>query len=150
MASLSIWRTRLFVSMFENAVTQCELWTSNFSITLDLLEMQSLNPSPGLMNKTCIFNRVLRWHECTSNFENNILRYKVYYSKFHSLILQSSNVSSLLLCFFFFFSFWVFEKISLNHIHLVEFRTFWVTLIRMSTCQTMLEISECKPMRIYF
>lgn len=147
MASLSIWRTRLFVSMFENAVTQCELRTSNFSITLDLLEMQSLNTSPGLMNTTCIFKRVLRWYECTANFENNILRYKVYYSKFHSLILQSSNVSSLLLSFF---SFRVFEKISLKHIHLVEFRTSWVTLIRMSTSHTMLEISECKPMRMYF
>lgn len=58
------------------------------------------------------------------------------FSKFHLLILQSSNVPSFL-TFSFFLSFCVFERTLPNHICLVEFRaswSHWVELITVRSC----------------
>lgn len=52
------------------------------------------------------------------------------------MILQSSNLSSFL-AFYSFLSFYVFERTSPNHIHLVELRTSWspwVELISVRSC----------------
>ena len=66
------------------------------------------------------------------------------FSKFHLLILQSSNFFSFL-TFSSFLSFYVFERTSPNHIHLVELRTSWspwVELISVRSCLNDLNANE--------